>query len=479
MKNKIRLNFAWSLAKLTLVLLASTAAWAGDAIPKAAWRRPLGLPLAKPGVTRVPGNIDDGFWQGAPVGGFGSGTFSRTYRGDFARWHIKAGVHKYAPVYANQFAMFQQTEGEAQGTARVLMTDHPADGTLASWQWDYPVGAGEYAALYPKSWYDYKWDKFPAHVVLEQFSPVLPNDYRESSYPVAVYRWHAENPTQHTVTVSFLLSWTNMVGWFRTFTRDFQGAPSQGNHNQFVSENVDAGKMKGVVFGRNRASAVPREADGQFAIAALESPGVEVTYQTTFPSEGDGKAIWTPFAKDGRLSNSDLSWVSDSEKLAGAVAVRFTLQPGEKKVIPMVIAWDFPVVEFGEGREWNRRYTDFYGSSGNNAWAIARDGLRNASAWSDAIDRWQAPYVNDESKPLWYRGMLFNELYTLTDGGSFWGRPVGGNSKAAPSFALLECFDYAYYGTSGPTSTSRCCANLPTRSRRNGQKRGSGSGSHN
>jgi len=34
--------------------------------------------------------------------------------------------------------------------------------------------------------------------VLEQFSPILPNNYRESSYPVAVYRWHAENPTDHT-----------------------------------------------------------------------------------------------------------------------------------------------------------------------------------------------------------------------------------------------------------------------------------------
>ena len=113
----------------------------------------------------------------------------------------------------------------------------------------------------------------------------------------------------------------------------------------------------------------------------------------------------------------------------------------------MVIAWDFPVVEFGQGRKWNRRYTDFYGCNGENAWAIARDGLRNASTWSDAIDAWQAPYVNDESKPLWYRGMLFNELYTLTDGGSFWGRPVGSDSKTPPSFALLECFDYAYYGT--------------------------------
>ncbi|MGC2545449.1 MAG: glycoside hydrolase family 116 protein, partial [Silvibacterium sp.] len=44
-------------------------------------------------------------------------------------------------------------------------------------------------------------------------------------------------------------------------------------------------------------------------------------------------------------------------------------------------------------------------------------------------------------------GMLFNEMYTLTDGGSFWGRQVGSNTKTPPSFALLECFDYAYFGT--------------------------------
>ena len=246
-------NSLLCLVMVTITLLATSAVWAGDVIPSAAWRRPLGLPLDKPGITRVPGNIDDGYWQGAPVGGFGSGTFSRTYRGDFSRWHIKAGVHKYSPVYADQFAMFQQSQGEIQGTAQVLMTDHPSDGSLASWQWNYPVGAGEYAALYPKAWYDYQWNKFPAHVVLEQFSPVLPNNYRESSYPVAVYRWHAENPTKHAVTVSVLFSWTNMAGWFRTFTRDFQGAPNQGNHNDFVSERVDAGAMKGVVFDRNRA----------------------------------------------------------------------------------------------------------------------------------------------------------------------------------------------------------------------------------
>jgi non-lysosomal glucosylceramidase len=133
--------------------------------------------------------------------------------------------------------------------------------------------------------------------------------------------------------------------------------------------------------------------------------------------------------------------------VGGAIAVRFTLQPGEKKIIPMVIAWDFPIVEFGQGRKWDRRYTDFYGTSGRNAWAIARDGLLNAAAWSSALDAWQAPYINDESKPLWYRGMLFNELYVLTDGGTFWGRPEASDKNAPASFALLECFDYAYYAT--------------------------------
>ena len=429
-------------------LSAAPCVRAGDTIPKAAWRRPLGLPLENPGVTRVPGDIDDGYWQGVPVGGFGAGTFSRSFRGDFARWHIKAGNHKYELVDANQFAMFQQSEGDAHGIAQVLMNGRPTAGALSSWQWDYPVGAGDYYGLFPKAWFDYKWDKFPAHVMLEQFSPVLPNNYRESSYPVAVYRLHAENPTNKTVTVSMLLSWTNMSGWFRSFTRDFAGTPNQGNHNNFASERIaGAGIMKGIVFDRNRTGSTPNEWDGQFAIAALDSPGVEVSYQTTFQASGDGRAVWTHFSKDGRLANDEKSWVSDKEKLAGAIAVRFTLRPGETKVIPMVIAWDFPLIQFGEGRKWNRRYTDFYGASGRNAWKIARDGLLHAAQWSDAIDRWQAPYVNDESKPLWYRGMLFNELYALTDGGTFWGRQAGSDPKSAPSFALLECFDYAYYGT--------------------------------
>jgi len=433
------------------LLVAPPLTYAGNDISKAAWKRPIGAPLEHPGTKKPalePWHIDDGYWQGAPVGGFGAGTFSRTYRGDFARWHIQGGIHKYQTVDGNQFAMFQRAEGDAEGFAQVLAAYHPRSNALRAWKWDYPVGAGDYSALYPKSWFDYRSEKFPAHVVLEQFSPILPDNYKETSYPVAVYRWHAENPTKKRVTVSVLLSWENMLGWFRTTSRDLSGAINEGNYNRAASEPLGStGTMKGVVFERNHIGAVQDAWDGQWTIAVLESPGIEVTHFTTYDPTGDGKAVWQSFSTDGRLSNSNEKWTSTGERLAAAIAVRFTLEPGEKRTVPMVIAWDMPIVEFGAGRKWYRHYTDFYGTSGLNSWAIARDGLQNAAAWSDAIDAWQAPYVNDESKPLWYRGMLFNELYILADGGSFWGRPLGSDAKAAPVYSFMECYDYPFYET--------------------------------
>ncbi len=101
-------------AFLATILLITSTAWAGDTIPKAAWRRPLGLPLSNPGVTRVKGDIDDGYWQGAPVGGFGPGAFRGHIGGTLPRWHIKAAFTNMRLIYANQFAMFQQVAGESR-----------------------------------------------------------------------------------------------------------------------------------------------------------------------------------------------------------------------------------------------------------------------------------------------------------------------------------------------------------------------------
>lgn len=435
-------------------LLSSVFAFAGEKPPQAAFRIAIGQPPANPGG-RKPGltNIDDGYWQGAPVGGFGAGTFSRSYRGNFERWHIKAGVHKYQDVPADQFAVFVKPQGGA-ATAQVLSTGKPENGALSAWRWDYPAGSGEYAALYPRSWFTYKSPQIPIGLAVEQYSPVLPNDYKESSYPVAIYDWYASNPSDKPVTVSLLFSWTNMVGWFRDSTPGFAAALNNQNIDTFRSEATSAGAVKGIVFDRLRTGPVSEEWDGQFAIAALSSPGVEVTYLTQFDPTGPGAEVWTPFSTDGRLPNKQSEIASSGEPFAGAIAVRFTLAAHEKKTIPMVLTWDLPVVQFGGGRKWLRHYTHYFGTSGTNAWKMATTALHESDAWSKQIDAWQQPIISDESKPLWYRGELFNELYILADGGTMWAREMGapGNPmhKSAltrDSFSYLECFDYTYYGT--------------------------------
>src|ERR1700739_2674138 len=332
-------RYSIPLPFLLLLFLFIPNLQANDDIPKAAWKRPLGAPLENPGRKKAglePQHIDDGYWQGAPVGGFGAGSFSRSYRGDFVRWHLKPGVHKYESIVGNQFAMYQKADGDAQGMARVLMNGHPAGNDLSAWQWDYPVGAGDYYALYPKSWFDYRWEKFPASVVLAAFSPILPDNYKETSYPVAVYRWHAENPTNKRVTVAVMLSWENMVGWFRTYRRDLSDGMNEGNYNHKESEILgkDA-TMQGIVLDRNHIGKISEEWDGQFAIASLASSGVELSYQTTFQPDGAGEEVWKTFGAEGKLSNSTDSWTSSGEPIGAAIALRFTLEPGEKKIVPM------------------------------------------------------------------------------------------------------------------------------------------------
>jgi len=450
-------------------LFAAAASIGFAQIPATAWHIPIGVPPPNPGAQRTElqgsdANIDDGYWQGAPVGGFGAGTFSRSYRGKFERWHLKTGTHKYQDVPSNQFAVFAQQDGAAP-VSMALAVGAPKDGTLSSWNWKYPAGDGEYAALYPKSWFAYGTKALPVKLSVEQFSPILPNNYKETSYPVAVYRWTAENPSSKTVTVSILFSWTNMVGWLRDSSHDFRGALNQQNINSFKTETLAAANspMSGIVFDRLRSGPVKDEWDGQFAIATLPGPGAEVTYLATYFTAFDGSEVWKPFSKDGRLPNQALPVASSDAALAGAFAVRFTLAPHEKRLIPMALSWDLPIVQFGGGRKWDRHYTHFWGNEGTHAWDIARTALENHEAWSQAIDAWQKPILSDEKKPAWYRAELFNELYDLADGGTLWAQehaehgesvPTSSESAAGSSsqwaqdrFTYMESFDYPFYGS--------------------------------
>jgi non-lysosomal glucosylceramidase len=406
------------------------------ASPGAAWRRGIGVPLERAGRSRVTHEtlIDDGPWGGVPLGGLGSGSIGRTPRGDFARWHLDVGTHHFETIPACQFSVF--VAGSGRSGAHVLSTVRPE--SLTAWNWDLPVGAGTYHGLFPNAWFDYAWDELPIRLTQRQFSPVIPGNYRESSYPVGLFEWEVANPGPEAVTVGLMFTWQNLVG-------RWAGRDRLGGH---VNRVVHREGMAGVVLS-GPVEASDESWAGSFAIVSAEEPGLRLSVRSRF-SVDDGADVWADFAADGRLDDvEDPAPSRPGEAIGAALAATIELAPGESRTVPFALAWDFPVAEFGSGRRWHRRHTRFFGTAGTAAWAIAAEGLSRRREWRAAIEAWQAPVLADPDRPDWYKAALFNELYYLVDGGTFWADHEwdGTRSRDIGPFALLECFDYPFYNT--------------------------------
>ncbi len=433
---------------ITLLILSllpqpvGRAALAEGAIPAYAWTRPIGQPFPDAGRAADLGYplIDDGPVQGAPLGGVGAGTIGRTYAGDFARWHLNVGKHNYQSLAANMFSVYTR-QGE-QSAAQALYTGVPTDQSLGAWKWNYPVGAGTYWALYPRSGFVYTG--LPVELSVEQFSPVIPNDYQASSYPVATFTYTATNAGKEPVSVGLMFTWQNLLG-------SSQGALRRGG---LTSQIIKKGDLVGVQFGRKTPFG-GKEWDGTMAIAAQQVPGVTLGTNVAFDADGDGADIWSDFAADGALNDPrDSAESKAQEKPAAGVSATFTLQPGQSLQVPFFLAWDQPVMTFGQqddGESWYKRYTAFFGRDGAQAWALVTEAAKQRETWSKAILDWQQPILSDPQRPDWFKTALFNELYYIVDGGTAWENGQVGQPEPPAGYlgsvALLECFDYLFYAT--------------------------------
>ena len=56
--------------------------------------------------------------------------------------------------------------------------------------------------------------------------------------------------------------------------------------------------------------------------------------------------------------------MATGEPGGAAIAATLTLAPGERRSVRFAIAWDLPIVEFGAGRRWWKRYTEGLGPHG-------------------------------------------------------------------------------------------------------------------
>ena len=411
-----------------------THAVAAPVIPEVAWRRPTGLPCPEAGHPRVSGPMtDDGSYAGIPIGGLGTGSIGRTHRGDFARWHLEVGRHAYAPVAADAFSVFVGRPG-APGRATVLSTLRPD--ALPDWGWTLPVGGGTYHALFPRAWQTFEPEVLGIRLVGEQLSPVIAGDLEASALPVGVFEWWAENPGSEPATVGLMFTWQDPVA-------DPAGPAGAGAWHASAETTDVAGAIL------HAPVDAPPGLRGTFAVAASREPGLTVTVRSRFDASAD-RALWADFAEDGRRSSSGSRRPSEAGEAIGvAVAATVELAPGERRAIRFALAWDLPVVEFGAGRRWWKRYTRTWGRTGERAFELASHALERTPMWRAAIEDWQRPVLTSRERPDWYKAALFNELYFLVDGGSFWEAGEVDGPEPDPDdagrFALLECTDYPFY----------------------------------
>ncbi|HVO76050.1 MAG TPA: GH116 family glycosyl-hydrolase [Ignavibacteriaceae bacterium] len=379
-------------------------------IPSCAWTRPLGdHPAGAAGRTK----------RGIPLGGIGAGNFMYNLCGTFGPWELKTGTHEEKFLSQAAFHLFEQIPGHPP-VVKTLATED----VLPGWNKISP-GSGNYSALYPKAWFSYQGTH--AEIILKQFSPIIPRNYKESSYPVGVFQFYLANPTPDTLAVSIMFTFPNA---------GYGNDKRVGLHNQAYIENG----TRAIVMNASSDENGTTTQNTEWCIATEENFDYLVSYCTSWDGNGTGSDIYSEFSDDGILSNTEI----DTSFSAAAIAVKVILGPGAVNTIPLVLSWDFPIVRFGSLTEWYRRYTEYFGTAAGHALQIAEEGLSNLTNWENQVDNWQNLIINEAEYPDWLKQAALNELYYDTFGGVFWENGCITKPEES-SFGTLPADDHKYF----------------------------------
>ena len=394
---------------------------------------------------------DGGEHLGTPIGGIGSGSIGRSTSGHFNRYCISPGRFEFFTESANIFSVYQKQHGKrpfATALADRYQGDVRNEKPLKNWYENTEFVSCEHKSLYPIGWFHYKPNnKMPVEMVCEQFSPIIKANYKESSLPLGVFNWHLCNTSDKRTEVALMLSFVNMNGCFT----DSNHATTRHLSSGLYNEQYDSDLSRGVLLLREKTDPFPTN-QGSMCIGLKKDKGLSISTRSTFHGDREGNDIWNDFSSKGEITE-DENWIGCCEFSpyhtgypTGAVCGHLTLQPGETRQIVFALSWDFPVVTFGGGRSYFRRYTKYFGTKGKCAGKIVDHAFKNHAKWYDKIRTWQQDITKKTNAVT--ASLLFNELYLLSEGSTAWlDKGVHKGSKAQGLFAIMECSDYPHYDT--------------------------------
>ena len=240
--------------------------------------------------------------------------------------------------------------------------------------------------------------------------------YLNSSLPLALFAFTVtgRSPTPTPATIAF--SWQNLNG--------IGGYPmtpiNQGDPTPPVFRNDDFGP--GLWFDHDPATTVDPRVIGNYSLRVHTGAKAAVTYCAGWNPAGEGREVWGPLARTGRLDNAQHG------STAGALAVQLQLAPGETATIVFALAWHMPHLLAAETR-WNHLirpssappppvhadrhdYGHMYARWFSDSWVAAEHGLRHWESVRTRVASWQNVLADSSLPPLAVAG-LCNDLCAL------------------------------------------------------------------
>lgn len=445
---------------------------------------------------------DPGPFAGVPLGGLGSGSINRGFRGDFRRWNVLPGRYIHKVHHACQFSLRVKHSNSALPQACVLVDGSEAAAAscssrelaaLRSWGWKMKPDCATYHALYPRAWTVYEEPLPGVRLLCRQISPVLGSngeglsaeekqgEYVESSLPCAVFEWRIENLRAADAEVSLMFTWQADAGIgesklyipggivpFERCQGRVRGVEMRGKvqSRKVFSPRDDraASFVETTQHLLSRAPEAEYEDPFSYSLACSSQDDGSVhdkhvtgitcaSFSTAWKDTSgrlDASSLWASFLCNGGLPSDivspgdgdlprDSASPSSSSKTGGhcrssggccfrppagrgcSALCQHVIVPAKGlKTLTFVLSWDVPRVRFGSGKSSLRWYSRFCGSDGDAAPSIAAWALKRYAAWEQRIEAWQAPILRDPDIPGFYKQLIFNELYYISDGGSLW-----------------------------------------------------------
>jgi uncharacterized protein (DUF608 family) len=344
-----------------------------------------------------------------PLGGIGTGSVSLTGSGRLIDWSIRnrPAIHQFNGY--SHFAIKAEQDGKLLG-ARVLNGPYEGipTGSPSVRKFDgFGFGANRdslagvphfddvtFIGRVPVAEVEFHQAGFPGQVRMTAFSPFVPHNDRDSSMPVALFRFTIENDTDAPI--------------------DYTLAATLGNYGCDSGIHTFYQKDALSVLHFTPAEAGTSEQEGDLAIITDGEEVEHVDYHFRGQWFDSLACYWREFARPGRLRERQYQEPRAVKNMFqqpehGTLASRVRVEPGKTKQLRFVLSWNYP---FGDIYWFDR---DGPGSPGYPGRApfwknyYATQWADSVASGTDAFKRWDAL----ETQTVAFRDSLFGSSLPL------------------------------------------------------------------